>query len=81
MTMMKMNRHLIMMVLESHKFWKPWDEEAMHVILWSNHKLTESPECILIRVEIHEEKGDYLRHALTVANLNYSQVVTNVFHD
>ena len=70
-----------MMSLEAHKFREAWDEEAMHVVLGSNHKLTESPECILVRVEIHQEKGGYLRHALAVANLNYSQVVTDVFRD
>ena len=52
--------HLVMMVLEAHKFRKAWDKEAMHVELWSNHKLTESPECILIRVEIHQEESSYL---------------------
>ena len=70
-----------MMSLEAHKFREAWYKEAMHVVLGSNHKLTESPESILTRVEIHQEKGGYLRHALAVAYLNYFQVVTDVFCD
>ena len=63
------------MSLEAHKFREAWDKEAMHVVLGSNHKLTESPECILIRVEIHQEEGGYLWHALAVANLTVIHAV------
>ena len=57
------------MILKPEKFWKAMDKEAVHVVLWSGHELTEGPEGVLLRVEVHEEEGGDLRHALAVADL------------
>ena len=63
------------MILKPEKFWKAMDKEAVHVVLWSGHELTEGPECVLLRVEVHEEEGGYLGHALAVAHLRVEHAV------
>ena len=67
--------YLIIMILKSKKFWKAMDKEAVHVVLWSGHELTEGPEGVLLRVEVHQEEGGYLGHALAVAHLRVEHTV------
>ena len=42
---------------------------TVHGIFVHDHELTESPEGVLLVVEVHEEEGGDLRHALAVADL------------
>ena len=63
------------MILKPEKFWKAMDKEAVHVVLWSGHELTEGPEGVLLRVEVHEEEGGDLGHALAVAHLRVEHAV------
>ena len=50
-------------------------EEAVHVVPRVGHELTEGPERVLLRVEIHEKEGGDLRHALAVAHLRVEHTV------
>ena len=45
------------------------DKEAVHVVLWCRHELTQGPEGVLLGVEVHQEEGRDLGHALAVAHL------------
>ena len=42
--------YLVMLLLESDKLRKAWDEEAVHVVLGAGHELTQGPEGILLRI-------------------------------
>ena len=58
-----------MVVLEADEFRKAWDEESVHIVLGAGHQLTQRPEGVLLGVEVHQQQGRDLGHALAVANL------------
>ena len=57
------------MILKPEQFWKAMDKETVHVVLWGGHELAQGPEGVLLGVEVHQEEGRDLGHALTVTNL------------
>ena len=57
------------MILKPEQFWKAMDKETVHVVLWGGHELAQGPEGVLLGVEVHQEEGRDLGHALAVANL------------
>ena len=45
----------IMMVLKPDQLGKAWNEETVHAVLGTRHQLTQRPECVFFRVEIHQQ--------------------------
>ena len=64
-----------MMILKPKQLWKAVNKEAVHVVLWCGHELTEGPEGVLFRVEVHQEQRRDLGHALAVAHLRVEHAV------
>ena len=62
-----------MVVLEADEFRKAWDEETVHIVLGTGHQLTQRPEGVLLGVEVHQQQGRDLGHALAVANLQHNR--------
>ena len=60
-----------MVVLEADEFRKAWDEESVHIVLGAGHQLTQRPEGVLLGVEVHQQQGRDLGHALAVADLQH----------
>ena len=60
------------MILVAYKLWEARYEEAVHVIPRVRHELTEGPEGVLLGVEVHQQQGRDLGHALAVANLQHN---------
>ena len=63
-----------MVVLEADEFRKAWDEESVHIVLGAGHQLTQRPEGVLLGVEVHQQQGRDLGHALAVANLQHNVI-------
>ena len=59
----------IVMRLEPQQLGKALDKEAVHSVLGVDHKAMQSPKCILLVVQVHEEQCGNLGHALAVTQL------------
>ena len=59
------------MVLIANKLGETGNEEAVHVVPWVGHQLTQRPEGVLLGVEVHQQQGRDLGHALAVADLQH----------
>ena len=56
----------VVMRLEPQQLGKALDKEAVHSVLGVDHKAMQSPKCILLVVQVHEEKCGDLGHTLAV---------------
>ena len=51
----EVTNYLIMNILKSLKFGKSWNKEGMHVVLFIDHQLMQTPEGVLISIQKHEQ--------------------------
>ena len=51
----EVTNYLIMNILKSLKFGKSWNKEGMHVVLFIDHQLMQTPKGILIGIQKHEQ--------------------------
>ena len=56
----------VVMRLEPQQLGKALDEEAVHGVFGMDHEAMQSPKCILLVVQVHEEKCGDLGHTLAV---------------
>ena len=51
----EVTNYLIMNILKSLKFGESWNKEGMHVVLFIDHQLMQTPEGVLISIQKHEQ--------------------------
>ena len=65
--------------MKGFQFGEGWHVECFHVIFAGEQELTQGIEGVFITVNVHEHQGGYVRHSLTISNLDTNKKVMTLF--